>query len=99
MNYQEAVLLAIGTVGPVVLAANAFLDRKLVYARWAKLAYVLACLAGFGWGILGVILWPPFQLARQSYFFLLLGLKYVFAGMIIGFLISVLIARPYERRS
>jgi hypothetical protein len=98
MDYQEAVLLAIGTIGPVVLAGNAFLNRKRRYATWAKLAYVLACVAGFGWGILGVILWPPFHLARHSYFFALFALKYVFAGMIIGLLISVLIAQPYERR-
>jgi hypothetical protein len=98
MNYHEAILLAIGSIGPVVLAARAFLDRKRVYATWAKLAYLLACVAGFGWGILGLILWPPFQLARHSYFFPLLALKHMFAGMIIGFLISVLIARPYEKR-
>jgi|SRR5579884_1477515 hypothetical protein len=98
MDYEEAILLAIGAIGPVVLAVKAFRDRKRLYATWAKVAYVLACIAGFGWGILGLILWPPFQLARQGYFFPLLALKYMFGGMVIGFLISVLIARPYERR-
>jgi hypothetical protein len=81
----------------MVLAVRAFFHRKRVYATWAKLAYVLASLAGLGWGVLGFILWPSFRLARHAYFFPLRALRYLLAGMVIGFLISVLIARPYEK--
>jgi uncharacterized membrane protein YGL010W len=98
MDYPEAVLLATGSIGPIVLTARALLDRKRVYATWAKVAYVLASLAGLAWATLGVILWPPFRMADHPYFSLLLALKDICAGIVIGLLVSIVMARPYEKR-
>ncbi len=73
MDYREVASLVAGMVGPIILACGVFLSRKRRYANWAKTVYVVACLVGLLWGILGFIVWP------------------------IGSLLSVLIARRYEK--
>jgi len=76
----------------------AFFSRKRRYAEWAKAVYVTACLVELVWGILGFIVWPPVDVTRQTYA-LLLSLKNMCAGFLIGSLLSVLIARPYGKRT
>jgi len=83
-------------VGPIILACGVFLSRKRRYANWAKTVYVVACLVGLLWGILGFIVWPPVHVTRQAYA-LLLSFKNMCAGFLIGSLLSVLIARRYEK--
>ena len=84
-------------VGPIILVCGVFFSRKRRYANWAKAVYVTACLVGLVWGILGFIVWPPVHVTRQTYA-LLLSLKNMCAGFLIGSLLTVLIARPYEKR-
>ena len=85
-------------VGPIILACGVFFSRKRRYANWAKTVYVVACLVGLLSGILGFIVWPPVLVTRQTYA-LLLSLKNMCAGFLIGSLLSVLIARPYEKHA
>jgi hypothetical protein len=50
---REIALLLIGGLGPMCLFIGALTSRKCVWAAWAKLAYLLASLAGLAWGIIG----------------------------------------------
>ena len=96
MDHQEVALLVTGMVGPIVLACGVFFSRKRRYANWAKLVFLIACLVALVWGILGFIVWPPVHVTRQTYAFLV-SLKNMCAGFLIGSLLTVIIARPYEK--
>jgi len=97
MDFEE-VALVVGMIGPVILTAIAFFSRKRAYATWAKVAYIIASLAGLVWGILGFTLSHRLHVTRQTYL-LLLAQKYMCAGLVLGLVISVLMARPYKKRS
>jgi hypothetical protein len=94
----ELALLLIGGFGPMFLFVGALTSRKCVWAAWAKFAYLLASLAGLGWGIIGFIVLQSSAMTPRT-FSLLLASKYVCAGMVIGFLLSIVIARPCQKRS
>ena len=93
----EIALLLIGGIGPIFLLVRSVLARKCVYAAWAKFAYALASIAGLAWLIIGFVVLEPQRLTPHS-FSLLLAFKYLCAGMIIGFTVSVIIVRPYHKR-
>jgi len=97
-NPREIALLLIVGLGPMFLFVAALASRKCVWAAWPKLAYLLASLAGLAWGIIGFIALEPSRMTPHT-LSLLLASKYVCGGMIIGFLLSVVIARPYHRQS
>ncbi len=42
----EVTLLLIGGIGPVFLLVGSLVSRRYVHAAWAKVAYLLATLAG-----------------------------------------------------
>ena len=94
----EIALLLMGGIGPMLLLLRSLFGRKCVYATWAKFAYVLASVAGLAWLIFGFVVLEPRRLTPHS-FSVFLALKYLCAGMIIGFLLSVIIARPYRKPS
>ena len=80
------------------LLAYSFLSRKRAYSDWAKLAYALASLAGLAWGTIGFVVLHPLHVTRYTYS-LLLAIKHMSAGVAIGLMLSVLIARPYQKRT
>src|SRR5215813_7560001 len=84
-------------VGPMILACGAFFSRQHIIANWAKVVFVIASLVGLAWGVLGFIVWPPVHVTRHTHSFLL-SLKSMCAGIVIGLVASVLIARPYQKR-
>jgi hypothetical protein len=92
----EIALLLIGGIGPIFLLVRSLLGRKRVYATWAKFAYAFASVAGLTWFVVGFAVLEPHHLTPQS-FSLLLALKYVCAGLIIGFTLSVILAGPCRR--
>ena len=94
----EIAFLLIGGIGPIVLLVRSLLARKRVYAAWAKFAYALASIAGLTWLIIGFVVLEPQHLTPHS-FSLLLALKYVCAGLIIGFTLSVIIAGRHQKTS
>jgi hypothetical protein len=94
----EIALLLIGSLGPMFLLFHTLAARNWVYATWAKFAYLLATLAGLAWAIIGFVVLRPSHFTPRS-LSLLLPAKYVCAGMVIAFLLSVLIARPCHKRS
>jgi hypothetical protein len=92
----EIALLLVGGIGPIFLLIRLLVARKCVYATWAKFAYVLASVAGLAWLIIGFVILEPQRLTPHS-FSLMLAVKYLCAGMIIGFTPSVIIARPCRK--
>ena len=92
----EIAVLLIGGFGPILLLIRSLLARKYVYATWAKFAYALASVAGLTWLVIGFIVLEPQTLTPHS-FSLLLALKYLCAGMVIGFTLSVIIARLCQK--
>jgi hypothetical protein len=70
-----------------------FFSRKRIYAKWAKTAHVIASLAGLVWGILGFTVWRPVHVSPQMWFFLP-HIKDWSGGILTGFLLSILTARP-----
>ena len=92
----EIALLLVGGIGPILLLVRSLLTRKCVYATWAKFAYALASVAGLTWLIIGFVVLEPQRVMPHS-FSLLLALKYLCAGLIIGFTLSVIIARPCHK--
>ncbi len=92
----EIALLLIGGCGPIFLLIRSLLARKCVYATWAKFAYALASIAGLTWLVIGFVVLEPQRLTPHS-FSLLIASKYLCAGMVIGFTLSVIIARPCQK--
>ena len=64
----------------------------LAFARWAKTASLLACAAGVGWVII-TLRQPPLSMTRYP-FLLAVSLKQLLAGIVIGIIISIVLARP-----
>jgi len=96
VDYREVALLVAGMVGPIILVCGVLFSRKRRYANWAKLVFLIACPVALVWGILGFIVWPPVHFTHQTYA-LLVSLKNMCAGFLIGSLLTVIIARPYEK--
>ena len=94
----EVTLLLIGGIGPVFLLVRSLVSRSYLYAAWAKVAYFLATLAGLAWCILGFIVLQPLRLAPHTHA-LLEAWKYLCGGMVIGFTLTVLVARSFQKRS
>ena len=96
---KDMILLMLAPACSLALVALAFFHRNRVYVVWAKIASILAFIAGFGWGALGFLLmyWRSYYLSRDSYY-TLVGLKGILGGIAIGFIFSILIARPYSKR-
>jgi hypothetical protein len=97
---NEVLLLAIGVIFPVGFLALVLFHTGRIYATWAKLASIFACMSGLGWGILGFFLIHPQNLhvTRHTYF-VLLAFKHILGGLSLGFMFSVLLARPYQKRA
>jgi hypothetical protein len=93
------ILLVLAPIGSLALAVGILFDRRHVYVGWAKVASVLAFLAGAAWSILSFILmdWHRFHITRKVYSWIV-GPKSMLAGIAIGFTLSIIMARPYHKR-
>jgi hypothetical protein len=91
VDYQEVALLVAGMIGPIILPIGVFLTESAGTPTGQKAVYLTAFLVGLVWGILGFIVSPPVQVTRQTYA-LLLSIKNMCAGFLIGSLPSALIA-------
>ena len=97
---EDLILLVLGPTCSLAFVGLLFFHRNRVYAPWAKIAAIVALIAGSGWGALGFVLlyWRSYHLSRDT-FYTLVGLKGILGGIAIGFTLSILIARPYSRRN
>ena len=94
------VLLPVVVIFPIVFAGFVFFHRRRIYAKWAKLTSLIACVAGFASGGLDWIWlhWRSFHLKSDAYYSLV-GLSGLLGGLCAGFLLSIVIARPYQKRN
>jgi hypothetical protein len=98
MTPLHIVFVVAGTVLPIIVAAHVFLSRELVYPRWAKLVWTVAGIMGLFWGALDwILLHWRYRLTREVYYELV-EIRGTLWGIIIGFVIIFVIARPYQKR-
>src|SRR5205814_64122 len=95
---MDFALLCMGSLGSVIFVGYVFLSRRYIFAGWAKIVSVIACLTALGWGVLGFVLLHSrdYQLTRYTHD-KLIGFEGMLAGLAIAFLLSVLIARPCQK--
>jgi hypothetical protein len=98
-NELDFVLIPIGALLPTVFVFKVFLSRERSYARWAKVASIAASIAGVVWGVFDW-LFVRSQTFHLSYAVRgrLTGLTGIIAGVALGMMISIWIARPYKER-
>jgi len=100
ISNSEVFILAVGTIFSVFFAASVLFHTRRAYSSWAKLASVFACLAGLTWGALGFFLMQPRnpEITRHTYS-VLLAFEHICGGLCLGFILSILLARPYQKKS
>jgi hypothetical protein len=92
------VLLVVFIAAFFIAVAHTLFLRGRVYARWAKIAYLVAAFSWLTWGILAYLVMHPRYIPRDTYI-VLLSIRHVFAGFTIGVAAAVAIARPYSKAS
>ncbi|MGA2222640.1 MAG: hypothetical protein ABSH21_12860 [Verrucomicrobiia bacterium] len=98
MNAQvHVVLLTVGMIVAVVFPILIFASRRCVFAVWARFSSLLVCLAGLGWGVLGFVLLHQRSSMSPHAYFALGRIKALLAGLCVGLVLSILIARPYQK--
>ena len=96
---NEVLLLAIATIFSVAFACFVLFSTRQVYAPWAKLTAILACAADLVWAGLGLFFTHSQSAHLTRHAFLALhGLKQLFGGLALGFILSILFARPYRQK-
>ena len=95
----HVLLLVAGMSLSVMFASLILFHTRRAYRTWAKLASIFQCIAGLSWGGLGFLLihWRHFRITRHMYFILLAN-KHVLGGLCLGFIFSILLARPYQKK-
>ena len=95
-SYSDIISLLVGIVFSILLPIVTCFSRKRIYASWARIASLAACVAGLGWGVLGYVLLHSTVSVSESV--RLEGIKGMLGGICIGLAISIMIAKPYEKR-
>jgi hypothetical protein len=98
-NQFDFILITIGAVLPTVFAFCVFLSPERSYVRWAKVASIAASTAGVVWGVFDWLFLRSHSV-HLSYAVRgrLTGLTGIIAGVALGIMISIYIARPYKKR-
>ena len=94
-NHIHFISIPVGIIACILLPIVTWFNRKRSYAAWAKIASLIACAAGLGWGFLAFALLhsSASHSSRQA------AVKNLLAGICIGIVISMWISKPYERRA
>jgi len=92
----DLITLWVGIIFSILLPIVICFSRKRIYASWARIASLAACVAGLGWGVLGLVLLHSTVSVSESV--RLDGIKGMLGGICIGLAISIMIAKPYEKR-
>ena len=95
-NHLHLITLWVGIVFSILLPIVVWFDRKRIFTAWARIISLIACVAGLGWGFLGMALLHSsvidWNYSRQE------GIKGMLGGICIGLVISLLISKPYVKR-
>ncbi|MDB6151528.1 MAG: hypothetical protein JWQ44_2976 [Chthoniobacter sp.] len=97
MNPIYLITLLLGIAFSILFPIVICFHRKLVFAKWSKISSMMVCIAGLGWGFLGfVLLHSAISHTHNSR---LEGIKGMLGGICIGLTVSILIAKPHEKRA
>lgn len=96
-THLHTALLIVGAVFAIAFAAMPLLDRRYAWARWGKVAAVIAGLAGVAWSTLGLILYDSHIAVSHHLFDGLRYTKGLCGGVCLGVVVAVLLARPYRK--
>jgi len=95
-SHLHLISLLVGIVFSIILPIGVWFDRKRSFATWAKIISIIACMAGLGWGFIGLALLhssvSDLDYSRHE------GIKGVLGGICIGLVLSLLISKPYVKR-
>jgi hypothetical protein len=92
-------LLIIGVVFGTIFGAIPLLDRRHSYARWAQIASPIVSVAALTWGTFGIILYHSHVSLSAHSFAVLRDIKAFCAGISLGIIVAVLLARPRQKIS
>jgi hypothetical protein len=98
LSHYAGILNIFGAFLPAIFAGHVFFNPARAYALWAKAASSIAALAGIAWGVLGYAVDHDWYSSKYAYFELL-ALKHQCAGLVLGFVLSISMARPYKKIS
>ena len=73
-------------------------SRKRVFAIWAKIASIIACISGLAWAFMSLRLSDAFISDLNYDFYRAYVLKGLFGGICIGLVFCIIVARPYVKR-
>jgi hypothetical protein len=98
MTTEHVIRSAVGVILPIGFVALIFFARDRIYANWAKVASIIACVAGLGGESSDFLLLRSrtIHLTPEAYY-LLVGARGALVGLAIGFAVSILLARPYRK--
>jgi hypothetical protein len=96
MSHLHLISLLVGINFSILLPIVVWFDRKRIFVTWARIASIIACIAGLGWGFIGLALLHSsvidWNYSRQE------GIKGMLGGICIGLALSLLISKPYVKR-
>jgi hypothetical protein len=98
LNHYVGILGIFGAFLPAIFAGHVFFNPARAYAPWAKAASSIAALVGIAWGVFGYAVDHHWYSTKYVYFELL-ALKHLCAGLALGFVLSISMARPYKKIS
>jgi hypothetical protein len=96
--FHILLLVSGGVLLPIALLYEVFLRPSRVYPPWAKRAVVAMCVAAFGWFAVSWILlgWRRYGLTEEAHR-ILEGIRGWFAGVYLGIVFTIWLARPYRK--
>ena len=90
--------LLVGITSSIVFPIIVCFHRTRAFAAWAKIASIVACISGLGWGFLSWKLTYCFISDLSYDFNRAYDVKGLLGGICIGLVFSVLISKPYVKR-
>jgi hypothetical protein len=98
LSHYVGILGIFGAFLPAIFAGHVFFNPARAYAPWAKAASSIAALVGIAWGVFGYAVDHHWYSTKYAYVELL-ALKHLCAGLALGFVLSISMARPYKKTS
>ena len=83
----EAILLIVGTLGPLAISVTIF-SKRHPYERWARIALMICAFDAVAWGISGFV--ESTISVRNQWYFIVSRSHSVFAGILLGLFLLLL---------
>ena len=97
-SHLHLISLLVGVTLSIVFPILVCFHRKRVFATWAKIASIVACISGLGWAFFSWELTYCFISDLSYDFYRAYDVKGLLGGICIGLVFSVLISKPYVKR-